>query len=201
MYQMWDEHGGYQFMLKNRREQENTGRPIPQVNEEYGYEDHYPGRWGEGRKWPARSADNRRRLAWEMAMAGCYQTTGERANEPGYGGWINGRGNAKMTMLKGYAHIRRFFERMEWWKLEPHPELVREGQALCLAQPPGQYVFYLPKGGSIFPAVDAPRYKARWFNPRSGDFARVLDIGSAFKNPIAIAPDKEDWVLLLEKRH
>jgi hypothetical protein len=46
MYQSWDEHGGYRFMLKNRREQAAAGRPMPQVNEEYGYEDHYPYPWG-----------------------------------------------------------------------------------------------------------------------------------------------------------
>jgi hypothetical protein len=88
MFQRWDEHGAHEFMWKNRREQAATGRPMPQVNEEYGYEDHYPFPWGEARKWPARVADNRRRIAWEIAMAGGYQTTGERANVPGYGGWI-----------------------------------------------------------------------------------------------------------------
>lgn len=30
---------------------------------EYGYEDHYPFPWGEKRLWPARTGDNRRRLA------------------------------------------------------------------------------------------------------------------------------------------
>lgn len=40
MFQSWDEHGGYEFMLRNRQEQLGLGRPIPQVNEEYGYEDH-----------------------------------------------------------------------------------------------------------------------------------------------------------------
>ncbi|HBY60039.1 MAG TPA: hypothetical protein DEH78_09465, partial [Solibacterales bacterium] len=38
MYQSWDESGGYEYMLKNRRMQQEAGRPIPQVNEEYGYE-------------------------------------------------------------------------------------------------------------------------------------------------------------------
>jgi hypothetical protein len=46
MFQSWDEHGGYHYMLKNRREQAQTGRPMPQINEEYGYEDHYPYPWG-----------------------------------------------------------------------------------------------------------------------------------------------------------
>jgi len=128
MYQQWDESGGYQFMLENRRKQAQTGRPIPQVNEEYGYEDHYP-TWGGNRKAPARSADNRRRLAWGMYMAGCYQTTGERANTgTGWGpdtggGWINGRGDESMVMLEGYSRIVDFFTSISWWKLEPNNDI------------------------------------------------------------------------------
>jgi hypothetical protein len=124
MYQRWDEHGGYRFMLENRRQQQETGRPIPQVNEEYGYEDHYP-TWGGNRKAPARAADNRRRLAWGMCMAGGYQTTGERADTgTGWGpdtggGWLNGRGDDSMVMLEGYEHIVDFFTALPWWRLEP----------------------------------------------------------------------------------
>ncbi|HON90994.1 MAG TPA: DUF4038 domain-containing protein [Sedimentisphaerales bacterium] len=124
MYQSWDESGGYRFMLNNRTEQQKIGRPMPQINEEYGYEDHYP-TWGGGRQAPARSADNRRRLAWGMYMAGGYQTTGERADTgTGWGpdtggGWINGRGDDSMTMLEGYGHIVDFFTALPWWKLEP----------------------------------------------------------------------------------
>jgi hypothetical protein len=125
MYQQWDESGGYQFMLENRRQQTRIGRPIPQVNEEYGYEDHYP-TWGGNRRAPARSAENRRKLAWGMYMAGCYQTTGERADTgTGWGpdtggGWINGRGDESMVMLKGYGRIVDFFTSIRWWELEPN---------------------------------------------------------------------------------
>ncbi|UCD58827.1 MAG: DUF5060 domain-containing protein, partial [Candidatus Hydrogenedentota bacterium] len=130
MYQQWDESGGYQFMLENRLQQARIGRPIPQVNEEYGYEDHYP-TWGGNRKAPARSADNRRRLAWGMYMAGGYQTTGERADTgTGWGpdtggGWINGRGDDSMVMLRGYGRIVDFFTSIPWWKLEPNNEFFQ----------------------------------------------------------------------------
>ncbi len=126
MYQNWDEHGGYAYMLRNRQQQAKSGRPIPQVNEEYGYEDHYPVGWGGNRKAPARSADNRRRLAWGLYMAGCYQTTGERADRgTGWGpnsggGWLNGRGDDTMLMLKGYGHIVDFFTALPWWRLRPN---------------------------------------------------------------------------------
>jgi hypothetical protein len=131
MYQRWDEAGGYRFMLENLRKQAETGRIIPQVNEEYGYEDHYP-TWGGNRKAPARSADTRRRLAWGMYMAGCYQTTGERADTgTGWGpdiggGWLNGRGDDSMTMLVGYGHIVDFFTSVRWWELNPDNSFFTE---------------------------------------------------------------------------
>jgi hypothetical protein len=133
MYQRWDQAGGYRFLRAHRDEQAKTGRIIPQVNEEYGYEDHYP-RWGGNRKAPARVADNRRRLAWEMYMAGCYQTTGERADTgTGWGpdtggGWVNGRGDDSMTMLRGYGRIVDFFTSIPWWTLEPDDELIDAAQ-------------------------------------------------------------------------
>jgi hypothetical protein len=125
MYQSWDEAGGYRFMLNNRLQQAATGRVIPQVNEEYGYEDHYPTGWGGNRQAPARNADSRRHLAWGMYMAGGYQTTGERANTgTGWGpdtggGWVNGRGDESMVMLEGYGHIVDFFTSIPWWQLSP----------------------------------------------------------------------------------
>lgn len=204
MYQSWDEHGGYDFMLKNREEQAKTGRPMPQVNEEYGYEDHYPFPWGEGRKWPARAADNRRRLAWEMTMAGCYQTTGERANVPGMGGWITGRGNQEMTMPKDYVHMREFFETFEWWKLEPANRLVQGGY--CLGKAHGPYIVYLARGGSVridLTPEKAGSYFVRRFNPRTGQWTRIgkvreLIAGEPWQTPDT--GDAEDWVFVLEKR-
>ncbi|MBK8478060.1 MAG: DUF4038 domain-containing protein, partial [Opitutaceae bacterium] len=79
-----DEQGGYAFMLAQRRQQEATGRIIPQANEDYGYEDHYP-QGAAALQPPARDAASRLRLAWQIALAGGYQTTGERAD--GLGGW------------------------------------------------------------------------------------------------------------------
>jgi hypothetical protein len=134
MYQQWDESGGYDFILRRRNDQLGTGRIIPQVNEEYGYEDHYPVGWGGGRTAPSRSAENRRRLAWGMYMAGGYQTTGERADRgTGWGpdsggGWLNGRGDDTMIMLRGYAHIVDFFTSIRWWELDPDPAFIEESQ-------------------------------------------------------------------------
>jgi hypothetical protein len=200
MFQQWDEHGSYAFMLKNRQEQAATGNVMPQVNEEYGYEDHYPFPWGEKRVWPARIGESRVRLAWEMAMAGGYQTTGERANVPNYGGWITGRGNGEMTMLKGYARMRNFFERFEWWQLEPRPNLV-SSNAMCLAEWGKRYVVYLPDGGSARLQLTGERIKwdfdVKSYNPRTGKYAPRGPASGQWVSPQM--PKNEDWVFLIER--
>jgi hypothetical protein len=188
------------WMLDQRYQQERTGRIIPQVNEEYGYEDHYPD-WAPY-KVPAASAEANRRAAWEMAMAGGYQTTGETAKrgtgvppDTG-GGWINGRGDSTMTMLQGYACMARFFTSLPWWQTNPHDELVDRG--FCLADPGHLYVVYLPNGGNVTLRLSPGRYEVRWFNPRTGAYAsRLVAEGPAWASPSA--PDEEDWVLLLKR--
>jgi hypothetical protein len=188
-------------MLEQRRIQSSTGRIIPQVNEEYGYEDHYPS-WAPY-KAPAASADADRRAAWEITMAGCYQTTGETAKrgtgiapDTG-GGWVNGRGDDCMTMLKGYVHMVDFFTGFDWWKTEPHDELVSK-DAFCLADPGRTYVIYLPDGGYVQAKLLPGRYIARWFNPRNGTYSAA----AIAKGPIwtsSKAPDSLDWVIKLTR--
>jgi hypothetical protein len=199
-FQQW-ERPIHAWMLEQRIKQIATGRIIPQVNEEYGYEDHYPG-WTP-HKAPAYSADANRLAAWEIAMAGGYQTTGETARrgtgmspDTG-GGWINGRGDDTMKMLNGYAHMVHFFMSFEWWKTDPHDELVNNG-AFCLAEPGHQYVIYLSHGGDVTVRLDPGQYEVKWFNPRSGEYsgAQVVS-GPAWTS--ASADDEEDWAILIKR--
>lgn len=114
LYQLWDEHGGHDAMLERVR-----ATPKPVLNEEFGYEDHYPGPWGDGRVAPARALETRLRCAWEIAMAGAYSTDGESAAS-GEGGWINGLRTDSDDLLKGRRAIREFFEAIpEWWRFAP----------------------------------------------------------------------------------
>jgi hypothetical protein len=171
------------------------------VNEEYGYEDHYP-RWAKFRP-PAASADGQRRVAWEITMAGCYQTTGETAKrgtgvapDTG-GGWVNGRGDDTMRMLQGYRHMVRFFSNLEWWKLDPHDELVDTG-CFCLAAIGRVYVTYLPLGGVATVKTVPGDYEVAWFNPRSGDYsASKISRHATWASPPSPAGD--DWVLVLKR--
>jgi hypothetical protein len=207
MYQCWDEHGGYDFMLKNRLEQEKTGRVMPQVNEEYGYEDHYPQGWGENRKAPARSAETRARIAWEIYLAGGYQTTGERADTGG--GWINGRGDDTMTMLERYGHIHDFFTSVTWWKLlpdtnlvvsvQPHPNAPDKTKApartFAARSAEGDLAaVYVPNGGVVSLRDDLlkDQLKPLWFSPRDGGMRNAR----ALRSRVYRTPTADDWVLL-----
>ncbi len=192
----------HDWMLSERKEQSATGRIIPQVNEEYGYEDHYP-IWSPSYPDGA-SADADRRAAWEMSMAGGYQTTGETAKRgtnvwPNTGGgWVNGRGDNSMVMLAGYAHMVDFFTSFEWWKTNPHDELVSDG-AMCLAAPGHIYAIYLPRGGKTKIKLDPGTYQASWFNPRSGKTTPISVVHGGQEWTTPEEPDAGgDWALLLK---
>ena len=205
----------HNWMLAQRREQSALGRIIPQVNEEYGYEDHYP-TWSPN--YPdGQSADANRRAAWEIYMAGCYQTTGETAKrgtgawpDTG-GGWINGRGDDSMRMLPGYAHIVDFFTSFEWWKTEPHDELahlvrgtpgvpgdsVLPSGAYCLAEVGKLYAVYVPFQSRVIVDLGAGTYQATWFNPRKGKWIPISKAeGPKWTSPPM--PDDGDWAVLLK---
>jgi hypothetical protein len=191
----------HSFMLGQRQKQEKLGRIIPQVNEEYGYEDHYP-LWSEGPG--SESADTLRRTAWDIVMAGGYQTTGESARRgtnvwPNTGGgWMNGRGDDTMTMLQGYAHMVDFFTSFEWWKTEPHDELVNNSN-YCLAKPGETYAVYLPNGGSLTVQLAPGHYEATEFNPVTGEGRSLAPVeGSSWTSPPASSSN--DWAFLLRRK-
>lgn len=193
------------YMLNQRKQQAATGRIIPQTNEEYGYEDHYPS-WAP--RPPADSTEVLRRTAWDIAMAGAYQTAGETAKtgtnawpDTG-GGWFNGRGDDTMTLLVGYGHIYDFFTSFSWWTVEPHDELVNSGN-YCLAAPGRTYAIYLPNNGfasgSVTVQLEPGKYRAVWFSAKSGERISLGEVeGPAWTSPPA--PDHYDWALLLERK-
>jgi uncharacterized protein DUF4038/uncharacterized protein DUF5060 len=207
----------HELMLEERQIQMKTGRIIPQTNEEYGYEDHYP-HWAPAPP-DGESAETLRRVAWDIAMAGAYGTAGESCRrgtnvwpDTG-GGWINGRGDDTMTMLKGYEHIVDFFTSFEWWKTEPHDELVSKG-AYCLAKPGEIYAVYLPVRpmcgnseafehqqvcGEVNLKLEPGTYEARWFNAYTGETIPLPAVtGPAWTLPKT--PGWLDWALLLQKK-
>ena len=73
-----------------------------------------------------------------------------------------------MIMLKGYEHMVDFFTSFEWWKTEPHDELVNNG-AYCLAKPGEIYAVYLPKEGKVTVKLEPGTYEATWFSAFTGE--------------------------------
>ena len=196
LIQRWDS-GQNAYMLGQRREQQQRGYIIPQVNEEYGYEDlweKYPGQ---------RSAQTRRKNAWEIYMAGCYQTTGESARRgtgvspDSGGGWVNGRGDGTMRMLIGYGHILDFFMAFDWWNCTPLNESV-DGPACCLGKEEKLYILYFRESGRATVRLGDIGYRGKWYNPRDGQWEGTCQAyGPVWTTPTTA--DKEDWVLWLEK--
>ncbi len=101
--------------------------------------------------------------AWSAVMSGAAGHTyggGHiwRAHLPerrtGRGSWPLDTSFTVNTMLYPGAvsvgFMGNYLRKLEWWKLEPHSELVRENPSrFCLALPGNEYLFYLRYGGSV----------------------------------------------------
>jgi len=115
---------------------------------------------------------------------------------------MNGRGDDTMTMFLGYGHMVDFITSFEWWKTEPHDELVKgsPSSAYCLARPSEIYAVYLPNGGKAMLSLEPGTYHASWMSALSGDKSDLSDVDgvSAWTSPEA--PDHNDWALLLQRK-
>jgi hypothetical protein len=187
LYQSWDECGGYDFMMNQQRIQAETGRLMPQVNEEYGYEGHYSV-WGCGaeatKEKNFREGYYRSQLAWEMYMSGSYQTTGETAEygtgagEDTGGGWINGRGNDKMTMLNYYRIIKNTFAQLPYWKMKPDTKSINSGN-LCLSISNEVYLLYTRLHYARISLKKGDKYSVKMINPRTGQETILPDANTS----------------------
>jgi hypothetical protein len=70
--------------------------------------------------------------------------------------------------------LAKFFKSIQWWNMEPHPELIMEyPQPFCLARPGEEYLIYLRYGGSpvinLGATASEKEYEYYWFNPGSGE--------------------------------
>lgn len=181
IYQKWRD-GQNEFMLAQRADALAKGRVIPQVNEEYGYERHK----GSGQ-------DEVRRRAWEIVMAGCYQTTGE------WKGWQHGEAMRGSKILNWTGIMRRFFEKnLPWWEMNPANELIRSGKGYALALEGKCYAVYIPEAQRIAINLPPGRYSATWFDPRSGDYKPIPGKvpGGRWQSPRP--PASGDWALLIK---
>ena len=113
------------------------------------------------------------------------------------------------------VHLKKCYESVEWWKLEPLPDAVNTAEELkehqrILTKADGDMVFviYFPRNTQSIKATltglkqqtEATVYSAELFNPRTGsveELNRIAVMESELELPNR--PSAEDWMLILQK--
>lgn len=133
----------------------------PVINGEYAYSG-----------WHA--DDDARIGAWEIITAGGFFTAGFYTTfAPDKGGWDLSGNQLQADQLSA---LFQFMDSVEWWRMEPHDDLVSAGY--CLAQPGKEYVIYLRNGGSVALNLKdvGGTLPVEWLNPRDGTYQRTADV-------------------------
>ncbi|MGQ9629445.1 MAG: apiosidase-like domain-containing protein [bacterium] len=187
---------------------QSRGHNKPVINAEFAY--FLRDQDGDGRvdKPHSRTIDEIRRASWSIAMAGGYFVTGFGSTYLGgerHPGPFDVDYPQNRPWEEQVQNIKRFFESMEWWKLEPADDSVecRADAVYCLAEPGRQYAVYVEgasepvtlnlKGGN--PSI----YSFRMFDPRTGEWRELQEIEG--QSSVELVPaDESDWAFLLKSR-
>lgn len=101
------------------------------------------------------------------------------------------------------VRLKRFFERLPWWELEPADQLLAtdDGGKRVVACTPGQTVIvvYVPQAGELALNLAAERgYAGEWFNPRTGETQPARVSRGDGDVVVGSPPWRGDAVLLLQ---
>jgi len=222
----WMDFGAYhqnyvqlhEIVLQARR---RNAKPV--VNSEYAYYLRDSNEDGKNDKPNSATLAMIRHAPGDIAMAGGYFITGFgttyfggnrmpgpfRLDDPRNDDWEGDVG-----------HLRTLFADLEWWKLQPHDEIVtaavprgKDRRELevgappktaywALAEPGRQYAVYV-RGCASPLTIDMGRmaaneFRARQFDPRTGEFQPVNLEPAAGKLRYQ-PPDAQDWVLVITR--
>jgi len=170
----------HSLMLEDREIQKKTGRIIPQTNEEYGYEDHYP-HWR-----PGRGRIRRRRCARWLGKSPWLEPTAL---------WARVTAVARTSGLPSHGGVLYRFRMVE----DRTARRTRDHGAWCLAKPGEIYAIYLPKEGNVIVKLDPGTYRATWFSAFTGERIPLQPVqGPSWTSPKT--PGWLDWALLLERQ-
>ncbi|HOK45312.1 MAG TPA: DUF4038 domain-containing protein [Bryobacteraceae bacterium] len=108
------------------------------------------------------------------------------------------------------AFMARFFRSMEWWKLEPRPDLVSDYAArFCAAEAGRNYVVYARWGGALKvdlrPSSETDTFRYTWFDLTTGSERRSGTVQGGglreFRTPEDYPrfPQHKDWVLHIRR--
>lgn len=218
----WMTFGDYQQNYRDLHgrilESRKTYQPL--VNSEYGY--YLRDQSGDGvpDKDNSTSLEAIRNATWDICMAGGYVVTGFGTTYLGGG---RDPGPFELTAMRNkpweeqIGHIKSVFGQTQWWKLEPHDELltcetprgkdIRELNHIappmetywCLAEPGQQYVVYyrgLKSPLTVNIESKPGPLTATQVNPRTGEH-HVL--GHAIGRFEIRPPDEQDWVIQIRQ--
>lgn len=178
--------------------------PTPVINDEYGFVG----------AWPA---DYVRKSHWATTMCGSYASSGSFESlsvrrcrdcecgrcEPPHCNPDHVFYDDHETVPPQLAHHKALFESLEFWQLEPTAYVIEEAEhyAFCRSKFPGEYLLYLPDGGSV--TVDLSRAEGldlpvEWMNPITGEWrdATPATTGGA-ASFTGTAPFEDDAVLYI----
>ena len=200
----WDERqqcwtGDSATVVASLRADRKYRKPV--LNSENGYE-YLRGHATE--KKQVHHTDKVRRTSWRIVCAGGYFAAGfhgtighsdawNRLDPPNhYEFTIRDEGAAAQLGI-----LHDFFSAVPQWRMQPLGGVT--GDVVALADPGQCYVLYFPHGGAASLELVPGRtsYRARWLNPRTGQFDPAFSVksGPAVKFD---APDANDWVLELQ---
>jgi hypothetical protein len=227
----WMDFADYQQNYRDLHERALASRVVakPVVNSEYGYYLRANNPRGAVDKPHSDTVDDMRHATWDIVMAGAYFVTGFGST---YMGGLrhptpflpDDPKNAPMAAQLG--NVKQFFRTLEYWKLEPHDELlsseaprtadrttqVKVGDRhltrtqapattyWCLAEPGRVHVIYV-RGTKQPVRVEVTAgggWKATRFDPREGK-SEATTVKIENGSAVLGTPDERDWVFLLRK--
>ena len=129
-----------------------------------------------------------RRAWWSAYMGGgVWEAHVTEPYDRPYSAWA--------TTWKELGGARAFMESLPFAEMQPHNDLITNGQAFCLAQPGKAYAVYLPQGGSFsIRLAEGKNYTAAWWNPangKNGDFEKEHAVAGGHHT--FQAPTAGDW--------
>lgn len=226
----WMDFADYQQNYDELHARALASRPIPKpvINSEYGY--YLRDQDGDGRvdKPHSYTPDDMRHATWDIVMAGAYVITGFGST------YMGGHRHPtpflpddpkNIVWAEQLGRVKDFFMGLEYWKLEPHEDLIscatprgadrkerdetgprplnliRAPAAAywCLAEPGRSYAVYVRgvREPVWLRVTGAMRWNARRFDPRTGEM-ETLRLGVGPRGVQLRAPDERDWVFVVQ---